>query len=337
MKEIVLKYDTMITSYIFYDHLLKKINQLIDKKYDGCIVLDLTDVGKIESPVIPNLLIIGDYIKQRVGILPHIIIDESQTSGALKKYLYAIMFFPLCETNNRFLLECNKYSGWPEKSMEELNTTVFFEKATKEELSKEQAEKDYPMIVDRVWRGIYDNLRKFADKYLMIYQESVLVNDEREKMKKNMAIVLIHELVKNALIHGRKYAYVTFQIDYSRKKIYITISDAGKGFLQSMNEKKIRVDNEAEAIIEGLFTRVEEDGYGLFDVVKRTLESNGLVRIHSCTTQIILTSKDKNLYLSCLQAKDKNKLLQILYSKKNYNYRTGLVFPGVHVEIELPC
>ena len=353
MKEKSLEYSGAISTAYFYKTILSQIENLKKQYFKGCIVLDFTDVGQFESSVIPNLLILGDYIKDCTENRPLICIDESNTSGSLKRYLYQIGFFNLCEQKERFYLDCDKYTGWPEENkMDVLNTTVYFEVASSEELAESQ-KPEYPLLSKRIWNYIQDNLYTFSSKYLSSYQEFTEYNDIKSEMESNMALSMTHEIIKNSLIHGRSYSYVTFQINRSKKKIYLTLSDYGMGFYKNLKDKGIKVKDEGMAIIEGIFTRAMEEGYGLYDVVCRTLEQSGAVRIHSNNTKIVLTniSPDDNTkkikkyvieqdgfypYLYYLEKKDVEGLAKKLQKHKGYNYIENLSFPGVHVEIVLP-
>ncbi len=348
MKEKILKYSGTISIAYFYNTILKQIDNLKKQCFTGCIVLDFTDVGEFESSVIPNLLILGDHIKSYSGNRPLIYIDESNTSGSLKRYLYKIGFFNLCEQKARFYLDCDKYTGWPDQNkMDDLNTTVYVEVASPEELAESQ-KPEYPLLSNRIWNYIHENLFTFSLKYLRSYQEFTQYNDIQSEMESNMALSMSHEIIKNSLIHGRSYSYVTFQINRSKKKIYLTLSDYGMGFYKNLQDKGIKVKNEGMAIIEGIFIRAWEEGYGLYDVVCRTLEQFGIVRIHSNNTKIVLTNvppKEKEYeieqdgfypYLYYLKKKDVKGLANKLLKHRGYNYKEELFFPGVHVEIVLP-
>ena len=347
MEKHELKYSGKISVFYFYNTIISEINDLKNQGFLGHIILDFSDVKVFESSVVPNLLILGNYIKDCMGIKPLIYIDESQTSGALKRYLYKISFFNLCEQNERFYLDCNKYTGWPETNeMDESNTTVYFRSGSPEELDEWQKKMEYPKLSARIWDDIRNNLYNFASNYLGDYQEYVKYNDIMSEMENNMALAMTHEVVKNSLSHGKSYSYVTFQINRLKKRIYLTLSDYGVGFYKTMTEKGIDVKDEGMAIIKGIFARADESGYGLFEVVCTTLEYCGIIRIHSNDTKIVLTNDEEDeekievdgcySYLTYLKRHDFNGLLKKLYKHKGYNYIENWFFPGVHVEIVLP-
>lgn len=342
-----LKYSGTISIFYFYDTIISEINSLIKQGFWGHIILDFSEVEKIEAPVIPNLLILGNYINDCTGNKPLIYIDETRTSGALKRYLYKIAFFNLCEQDERFYLDCDKYTGWPETSeMDKANTTVYFRPSSQEELEEWQKEREYPKLSARIWTDIYNNLYDFASNYLGCYQQCAKYNNVLSEMRSNMALSMIHEVVKNSLSHGKSYSYVTFQIDRSYKKIYLTFSDYGVGFLKTMTEKGMNIKDEGMGIIKGIFARAEESGYGLFEVVYRSLQCYGVVRIHSNNTKIVLTHGEEEVevigddgcypYLTYVKRHDFDGLLRKLYRHKRYNYIENCFFPGVHVEIVLP-
>lgn len=342
-----LKYSGRISVYYFYNTIIPEINNLRRQGFSGHVILDFSDVVEIESSVISNLLILGDYINDCVGYKPSIYIDESQTSGALKRYLYKIAFFNLSERDERFYLKCNKYTGWPATNeMDGSNTTVYFQSGSLEELDESQKKREYPKLSARIWDDICDNLCDFASNYLGHYQEYEKYNDVRSKMESNVALAMTHEMVKNSLSHGKSYSYVTFQINRSKEKIYLTLSDYGVGFYKTLKEKGVNVKDEGMAIIRGIFARAYESGYGLFEVVCKTLQCFGIVRIHSNSTRIVLTNckEDEEVpgddgcypYITYLKRHDYNGMLRKLYKHKGYNYIENCFFPGVHVEIVLP-
>lgn len=347
MKVHELKYSGKISVFYFYNTIISEVNNLKEQGFLGQLILDFSDVKVFESSVIPNLLILGNYINNCMGSKPLIYIDETQTSGALKRYLYKISFFNLCERGERFYLDCNKYTGWPETNgMDELNTTVYFQPGSSEELDEWQKKREYPKLSARIWDDIYENLYNFASNYLGCYQEYAKYNDVRSEMESNTALAMTYEVVKNSLSHGKSYSYVTFQINRSQNKIYLTLSDYGVGFYKTLTEKGINIKDEGMAIIKGIFARADERGYGLFEVVYRTLQCSGMVRIHSNNTKIVLTSGEEDEevveddgcypYLTYLKKHDSNGLVTKLYKHKGYNYIENCFFPGVHVEIVLP-
>ena len=342
MKTIKLKYNGKITIYFFYNTILSQVDQIIKDGHVENIVFDFSEVAAIESSVVPNLLILGDYIKSKMKYKPEIYMAETGSAGVLKRYLYRIGFFNLCEEKEYFYLDCDKYTGWPfENEMEKKNTTAYFKEASLEELSEDQAPK-YTKLSERIWSEIRKELYPFSSNYLNMYQELPEYNDIDSEMRSNMILTMTHELIKNSLLHGRSYSYVTYQINRMQEKIYLTISDFGEGFYSTLKKRKINVANEGMAIIKGISTRANEQGYGLFDVVCRTLGKSGVVRIHSNNTRIVLSSDAINKYtaddsyLSYLLSRNFGGLTKKLLNHRGYNYVENLIFPGVHVEIVIP-
>lgn len=361
MKEYILRYNGKISIYFFYTMILSQVNRLLSQDMKACIVFDLTEVTVIESSVIPNLLILGKHIERKTGNKPVLYINESSYSGNLKKYLYQIRFFSLCEQEGGFDLDCDKYTGWPSTGMDEKNITVFFSDATQEELAEDQ-KPGYPKLSNRIWNDIRDNMFDFAKIYLNPYQTFVAYNDDSSEMKSNMALYMTHELIKNSLTHGNSFSYVTYQINRARRKIYLTLSDYGNGFKETINSKeevneinedeaimrRTKAHDEGEAIVKGILWRAHDEKYGLYDVICRTLSEYGIVRIHSNTTRIVLTNNEyanmdlglphseKSSYLEYMLKKDYVGLNQKLRENKGFNYYENLHFPGAHVEIVLP-
>ena len=119
--------------------------------------------------------------------------------------------------------------------------------------------------------------------------------------------MLCKELVENAKLHGKSFAFTTIQYNYKHERVYVSIADCGKGFITSMNsqltsaepnEENHKVFNdEFDAIVHGIYKRNNKP-YGIYKVIKDTLLNGGTVRIHSMNTQIILTEKLLDTILS---------------------------------------
>ena len=141
----------------------------------------------------------------------------------------------------------------------------------------------------------------------------------------NEITAFLEEILINCKVHAKSFSITTLHANYSAKKIYISVSDVGGGFLGTVEEA---VENEKEAILNGVYKRRESKIYGLYNVIRRVLEYDGKVRIHSNDTQIIFTKR----LLKCFS--DGN--LQEMASFDKYNVKQTPQYDGVHIEIELP-
>lgn len=137
----------------------------------------------------------------------------------------------------------------------------------------------------------------------------------------------LSEIIMNCKQHAHSFSFTTLHAKYSAKKIYISVSDFGCGFLNTI-ASDLYCKDEVEAILCGVYKRKESKVYGLYNIIRRVLEYNGKVRIHSNSEQLIFTPKILTSFL-------KNELLKNDNFKK-YNIKRNVPFSGVHIEIELP-
>ena len=159
--------------------------------------------------------------------------------------------------------------------------------------------------------------------------------------KYNRLSDIFGQIIGNSISKGISEAYLTVQANYKRKRIIISASDCGCGMKQSMlfNRTSENIDpkgfflleqnpaSEEEAIVESLYYRRESGIYGLYHAVLELIDKwNGIIRIHSNDTQLILTN-------NAVEAYENMRLLEYFNS---YNRRYTAFFPGTHIEIEIP-
>lgn len=320
----VIQISRHLTSAEFYDVVLKEVNHL---KYvhreDNPIILDFSITEKVEPLVIPNLLFLGKKINGETGTRMVIRIPETAKAGKLKFYMNEIDFLELAK-NNIYDFEEDPYNGMDGKKIDPICGSLFFSK----KLTKAE-----------IINGILGYVSPFTEKYLDKYIEY----SYEEKMYINKIDHFLYEIVDNSRIRGISDSFMTIQARYSDRKIYISVADAGVGFLQSwnINEKEDDAKNvenyllgnrppkdELEAILCGVYKRSSSRVYGLYSILKQTLELQGKMRIHSNTTQIIFTQR----ILDSLENKEllnNNNFLQ-------WNVRREVPFRGVHIELEIP-
>lgn len=114
----------------------------------------------------------------------------------------------------------------------------------------------------------------------------------------------LDEIIKNIVFHSCKKepdcGEGYFLIYYLKKQniIRIFIGDIGQGFLNSLNNKNIKCEDDAEAIIKALLYKYhskEEEAHGLFHVIKYLNVWNGYIRIGSGEKQVKFNLKNKEL------------------------------------------
>ena len=235
--------ERYLTSAEYYGFLLPKI-QLILKYYDktDAIILDFSGTLKIEPNVIPNLLCIGQKIKDILGYNAIIRIPDTYEGGKIKKYLFLIGFTKY--SKGIYDSEFDLYTGFEGKTIDPLCGTVYFES----QVSK-----------DEIGRKFDQMIGPFAEKYLRKFDKINMFNGQIE----NDIINLLKELAVNAKDHGKSFSYTTVHAKYSKRIIYISISDAGQGFFRSCMEKYKKellennqtISNEVEAILYCIYVR----------------------------------------------------------------------------------
>ena len=83
-----------------------------------------------------------------------------------------------------------------------------------------------------------------------------------------------------------------------------------------------------EGIYIGIYKRKYSKIYGIYNVIKQVLKLQGLFRIHSNDTQLIINNRVEKLF--------HNEELVKLSLRDNKNVIRTSSFPGTHIEIELP-
>lgn len=301
MKIIDVPYD--FTSYEFYSNILPQVSIVHNEE----IMLDMSFTRRIESLVIPNLLCLGYQIKKKQGIIPKLLIPDTATGGMLRNYLNEISFTKYALQARVFDYIQNPYGGLEGKKIDPICGTLIFNASD----SKED-----------IYRGVDMCIAPFAEEYLSRFQ----IYDEMQYKYMNEITAFLEEILINCKVHAKSFSITTLHANYSAKKIYISASDVGRGFLSTVEDHSVL--NEKEAILNGVYKRRKSKIYGLYNVIRRVLEYDGKVRIHSNDTQIIFTPR---LLEGFIEGN-----LEKMDSFEKYNVKQTHPYDGVHVEIELP-
>lgn len=315
-----------LTSYVFYNQILKELHSYYAEKKQDQICFDFSMVKSIDALVIPNLLCVGYIIKSHdVNFrAPYLYIPDTLYSGKLKKYLIDIKFVDISNKYGLFDIHETIYGGLPKISGEWLNTTISFNSDEKEEIIRKK---------------IINGTSEFSQEFLKQFQ------NYNGNTVYNEIICNCSELVLNSIQHAKSFAFMTIQSNIKLGKIFISVSDCGVGFKATINEKifdnrldcvitNSTITNELDGIIQGIYARSNSNVFGLYPLITSVLRSNGVVRIHSVDTQLVLTSR-LLLHMEVAKNKETLKKLAALDEIKN-NTRTDLKYGGVHIEIELP-
>lgn len=297
-----------VTSYEFYTNILPIRNQI---EYGlGDIILDFSRAYKVEPLVIPNLLCLGYDLGIKNGNVPKIYFPDTSYAGEVKNYLNEIGFFHYAIKYGLFEFWGSPYGGLNGKKIDPICGTLYF---------------DTENTIDEINRGIELCIAPFADEYL--YKFESLRNSYDKTYYVNEITEFLGEIIMNCKQHAQSFSFTTLHAKYSAKKIYISVSDFGCGFLNTIGFDS-NCKDEVMAILYGVYKRKDSKVYGLYNIIRRVLEFDGRVRIHSNTDQIIFTPK-------LLQKFIENKLLGDTNFEK-YNIKRNVPFTGVHIEIELP-
>ena len=305
--------------------------------YNEQVLLDMTNVRSVQGNVIPNLLLLGKWLEEKTGFIPIIRLGRTFDAGYLKKFLYNIKFYTYSKNIFLYEDEIDMYCGLQGEDMTNLNTTCYYSFPYTEYNSLKEVEKQSyrKKLGDKVNYYAVNDSNLFLRKYFSYF------NYGSDLDGYNILSDIVGQIISNCFARGSSEAYMTMQAKYKDKKVFFSISDRGCGMLNSMifNRSKLNEDTkgfflldkepntEEEAIIESIFYRKDSAIYGLNHVIYEIIKHmNGIVRIHSNDTQLILTRK-------AVKSFDEFNLLSYF---DDYNKRYTALFPGTHIEIEIP-
>lgn len=327
-----IKTSNKLTSFVFYNQILPQLHRHFVDNHENKIVFDLFNVDRINPLVIPNLLNVGEIIKNYYTVPSNMFIPWNIK---LLSYLDDMNFFKLLRDRNLFDLDERFIGGYPATTRELSDICYAFYLPTG--ISKE---------------AIFTNhLSNYYETIGTLYNETDTVN----------ILSVITELCHNGCNHSTSSCYASFQVNKS-KKFEFSVSDSGIGYYKSFaaksknnNEKlwilngkhpfQTREDNNINAILEAIYYRYRSEKQGIFDVFKLILPVDGVIRIHTDNTQMIFT---KSNFLKYLDAEvDISLIREIIHDFKrrkteadNSAYSplrlNNYKFDGVHIEIEIP-
>lgn len=306
---------------------------------DEQIVIDMSEVHRIDGNVIPNLILMGKWIERKTGIIPVIRLGRTFNAGYLKKYLFGMKFYEFTRNIYRYEDDNDKYGGFEGKDMDRRNVTLHYDFPYNE--YEDLPHGDDSRQIFRNAEGERATNRVIRDTKDFLYNYFDMFNYGPRDEKYNRLSDILGQIVGNSMSKGISEAYLTVQANYKRKKMIVAASDSGCGMKESMvfNRSKQNIDvkgyflldgdpkTEEEAIVESLCYRRESEIYGLYHAILELIDKwNGIVRIHSNDTQLILTNNAVEAYTE----------MKLLSYFNEYNRRSTAVFPGTHIEIEVP-
>jgi hypothetical protein len=339
MSDYFIKIDKFFSTSFFYERVLKELHNCLRENINHRVIFDFSETVFVDALVIPNLLCVGGILRETTGQLPVITtinnyIYTSRTNVA--QYLSDIGFTAIAQSYNLFEFSVHSYKR-KSTLIKDYSTTYLFD-------NPHETKQNMANRISRKSRELFEtHLKEYFDEddvfgYCNIFAKFAA------------------ELCNNSLTHGKSCSYMTIQSNLEKQKISIAVSDYGRGFYNSLYEKilsddtfefhtidkdsfKTRSENSSlYAIIESTFYRYFNKDYGIWNIADTVLGQEGIIRIHSTDARIILTPNKFPLILAvCSDAESlKEVLSREFIERKDYNYKSGLKFPGVHYEIEMP-
>lgn len=336
-----------MTSYRFYHELLPQLRIYARKRETTPILFDFTETKGVSPLVIPNLLCLGYIIHANYDHIPTIHVPDNSASDDLRAYLHDIDFVALAKNFELFqFTDAIDYSFAP-SILDPLCATHEFN-------TEANGNNDESVVRSR----IQDHFGNFFKKYLWgskYTPKNATEEKQGEFSYNNLVENLCTQMVCNSLEHGKSFAFMTAQINFTFGKIFLSIADCGIGFKASINHqiehrmvpfdrRNQKMRNELEAIVNAVFARANEI-YGIYEPIKRVLDLNGIVRIHSVDTRLILTeNQSMNLEIASHGHDDikraRESFLRLLCDPSTgllrRNVETGIKCGGTHIEIEIP-
>lgn len=337
-----IKMPLYLDSERFYSYLfLNKLRTIGNEE----VVFDFSETKKIDPNIIPNLLILGKMIKDKTGVKARLYLPDTLSAGYLKNYLNQIKFTELAIKYDLFGYVTSPYGGLQGKEIDRTCKTVYF---------------DGNSSVDEIGMIVGYEIKPFAERYLKNFDR--YIKEEGLIDIKNDILEFIYESVKNSLKHGRTASFVSFHSKYKDSTINISISDMGVGFKTSFEKKREvlrRIDSnspdvtaeeyndysrwtpyqleilqkhqqltELKSILAGINWEGQSKIYGLSNIVRQVLRYHGWMRIHSNDTQVVLTEESFEQLISSCDGENTE--------HENSFIKSGMNFPGVHIEIVIP-
>ena len=339
MSDYFIKIDKTFSTSFFYERVLGDLHECISDGKKPRVIFDLSETTFVDALVIPNFLCTGYLLKDWTGNVPIITtLSKNYYSSRFDtaKYLYDIGFSRIAQDYNLF--EINDFGNQDKESLiSEYSRTYLFN--------------DFNVSKQDIARTISQKSKMLFEKHLRNY-----FADDEIFGYCNIFAKFAAELCNNSLVHGKSFSIMTIQSNVKLGKVSIAVSDCGCGFYNSLCQKIIT--NEAHdfytidkndfmkntdtrslnAIIESTFYRYFDKVYGIWDIANTVFKHDGTIRIHSSDSRIVLTPRTFQLIFEVCKDPEslKRLLVKEFVQKKDYNFKSGMRFKGVHYEIEIP-
>jgi len=285
------------STYSFYNYLLPEIHEYY-KQSREIPIFSIEKARRINPLVIPNIIGLGYYLsafhKQPIQLL---MTYEPQ----LLYYLTKINFFKICGkktlTNPQGLNIFDFNEGF---------LGGFSSYIKKEQRKEHQIHYYLPLIDKSDDLYAHDTLIENLSLFTLREQFEEVLRDSIPEDHINESIESIAEPISNGILHSESLTWAISQTtsgEYS--KTTLSIVDVGIGFEESLKKKGItpKIVNQAKNkglykeslndfffIMEAIYFSMIKNRRGLIDFIFN-VASNGTVRIHYQSTQIIFTPR----------------------------------------------
>lgn len=364
---LVITLEGNLTSYYFYNTVLKKMHDYIMQEDIPPLILDLSETKGIDALVLPDLLCLGYWVLKYTGKAAKIFVPSYAEFIPLKTFLNNTGFVKLAQHFGLFEFDADIEGGLTSRVYKSsLNKTQVFQS-----IYKINNAVDVEETKIAVWNQLNSSFVPFINEFLQ-YSDSGFVLKRQDQIS-DVLLVFCRELIENALFHGWSFCFLTMQYTSNYgKQIKISVSDCGCGFSNSIERDKRRsrqilqlkalgdprveqlknecpplynesellryacmpeINTELEGIVYGLLSRFDKP-YGLYNVYRIVSSLGGTIRIHSNDTQLILSKRLQLLLEACSSPET---LLEKLEKDPQYvaNVRRGVKFKGVHIELDI--
>lgn len=335
-----LELDENITSFSFYNKILPKLNYYFKYNRNEQLIFDFSQVDFINPLVIPNICITGLILRNNLEQKVDMYIPWKPK---LLSYLQDISFLSIIKQYDLFNIDERYIGGYEVGGLfQECNTFVFDKGSTKAMIRNELLKSE--KVISRLYSGSKNFKERAMDEILHVFTE----------------------FCHNACFHSGSACFATFQTNLgdktSFKKAYISISDCGMGYYNSIVQKITDTDVKLNflpncdfnvllenknlyGILEAIFYRYNDKIYGIYQLFEYILKVNGVIRIHSEDTQLVFTKKSIENYIlngewKCLPDYFMNYYYKLKGESLDEQYSPIRVYDsklkGVHIEIEIP-
>lgn len=332
-------FEVDATSFDLYHNVIPQLHNYFDMKSPSKLILDFSHVDFVSPLVIPNILTVGYILKSFFGEPVELLIPWKPK---LLSYLYEVGFLRIAKEYELFAIDEGYIGGLDLGHLYPGCFTYCF-----------GPELDYEDIRYQLM-GSISIINELAEKTIKKLDE-----------KGEQLLNLLTEVCYNACIHSNNMCFATIQtnlIDSNRhKKAYLSISDCGQGFFNTLNTKFVNGNGAPlllgkdefaalepdyqnfYSILEAVLYRQHYKIFGLYQVIDNVISANGVVRVHCFDTQIVFTRDSFKKYLNepakllkSLKEKFEKVVTEELDIKFSPIRKTLTKLKGVHIEIEVP-